>query len=179
MYKIDNIDCEIVNLLMKDGRIPASEIARTLGDVSERSVRYRIERLVAERVIRISAIPNPNMLGYSVVADVFIEVESGLIEEIAKRLTRYDFIRYVACSIGESDISVQVVAHDADEVYEIATGIIGKIAGVRKTTTSIVPLTLKDVHEWSIPESICTEPTQDYRGQVVSAHIPEKSPYPG
>jgi Lrp/AsnC family transcriptional regulator for asnA, asnC and gidA len=179
MYKIDNIDCQIVNLLMKDGRMPASEISRELGDVSERVVRYRIERLVTEEIIRISAIPNPNMLGYSVVADVFIEVESSLIEEIARRLTTYDFIRYVACSIGESDISVQLVAHDADEVYEIATGTIGKIAGVRKTTTSIVPLTLKDIHEWSIPESICAEPAQTDRRQVTTAHLPERSPYPG
>lgn len=160
MYKIDNLDREIVNLLMKDGRMPASEISRCLGNVSERAVRYRIERMIAEEIIRVSAIPNPTMLGYSVVADVFIEVESSRILEVAKLLATYDFIRYIACSIGESDISIQVVAHDADEVYAIANGKIGKIAGVRKTTTSIVPITLKDIHEWRIPASICTESSE-------------------
>jgi len=168
MYKIDKIDCEIVNVLMKDGRTPASDIARILGNVSERSVRYRIERMIAEEVIRISAIPNPNVLGYSVVADVFIEVESSLILEVANLLSSYEFIRYVACSIGESDISVQVVAHDADEVYAIATGVIGKIHGVRKTTTSIVPMTLKDIHEWRIPVSKSIELSDSSQRQITS-----------
>ncbi|OGO26892.1 MAG: hypothetical protein A2W33_04660 [Chloroflexi bacterium RBG_16_52_11] len=179
MYKIDKIDCEIVNVLMKDGRTPASDIARILGNVSERAVRYRIERMIAEDVIRISAIPNPNVLGYSIVADVFIEVETSLILEVANTLATYEFIRYVACSIGESDISVQVVAHDADEVYAISTGVIGKIPGVRKTTTSIVPLTLKDIHEWRIPVQICAEPSDSDQRQLSTAYIPEHSSTPG
>jgi len=159
--------------------MPASEIARSLGNVSERAVRYRIERLIEEEIIRVSAIPNPFRLGYGVVADVFIEVETSLILEVANLLAKYDFIRYVACSIGESDISVQVVARDADEVYAIATGMIGKIAGVRKTTTSIVPLTIKDIHDWSIPTSIWNEPHEGEHSQVTGEQIPVRSPISG
>ena len=136
MYKIDKIDIRIVDLLMIDGRIPASVIARKIGNISERVVRYRIERMINEQVIRISAVPNPKALGFSVVADVFIEADSGTIHIIANKLVKYEFISYVACSIGESDISVQVIAHDSDEVYYFATEVIGKIPGVRKTTTS-------------------------------------------
>ncbi len=33
--------------------------------------------------------------------------------------------------------------------------VIGKIPGVRKTTTSIVPLVLKDVYQWRIPKAAC------------------------
>lgn len=158
MYKIDKIDREIVNLLMIDGRMPASEIARKIGGITERAVRYRIDRMVAAQVVRISAIPNPKALGYSVVADVFIEVEASSILDVAQKLVEYEFISYVACAIGERDISVQVVAHSADEVYAFATGVIGKIPGVHKTTTSIVPFTLKDVYDWRIPDVVYTEP---------------------
>jgi len=154
MYKIDNIDRKIVDLLMIDGRMPASEIARKIGGISERVVRYRIERMVAQGIIRIRAIPNPKELGFSVIADVFIEADTSMIQEVAGKLLNYDFISYVACSIGESDISVQVVANSSDEVYRYATDIIGKIPGVRKTTTSIVPIILKDVYDWKIPVSI-------------------------
>jgi Lrp/AsnC family transcriptional regulator for asnA, asnC and gidA len=154
MYKIDNINRKIVDLLMIDGRMPASEIAREIGGISERVVRYRIERMVAQGVIRIRAIPNPKELGFSVIADVFIEADTSMIQEVAGKLLNYEFISYVACSIGESDISVQVVANNSDEVYRFATDIIGKIPGVRKTTTSIVPIILKDVYDWKIPVSI-------------------------
>jgi Lrp/AsnC family transcriptional regulator for asnA, asnC and gidA len=153
MSKIDKIDIEIVNLLMEDGRMPASELARRIGDISERVVRYRIDRLVNEGVISISAIPKPRAVGYSVVADVLIEVESGLINEVASHFLGYDCISYIACAIGEKDVSLQVVAKDTTEVYRFITDVIGKTPGVRKTTTSIVPLVLKDVYQWRIPMS--------------------------
>ena len=156
MYEIDNIDLQIINLLMEDGRMPASEMARRIGGISERVIRYRIERIVHEGYIQISAIPNPKSLGYSVTADVFLEVESGAILEVAKKAVEYDCVSYVACSIGERDISIQVVGHDTNEVYQFVTEIIGRIPGVRKTTTSIVPLVLKDVYQWRIPQSACT-----------------------
>jgi Lrp/AsnC family transcriptional regulator for asnA, asnC and gidA len=157
MYQIDKIDIRIVDLLMKDGRMSSAEIARYVGEISERAVRYRIKRMTNEGLIKISAIPAPKSFGFNVIADVWIEVESGQINSVAEQLLDYKQISYVACSIGEKDISAQVVAHSTDEVYVIVTEVIGKIPGVRKTTTSIVPIVLKDVYEWRIPDSILEE----------------------
>ncbi len=155
MYEIDKTDIEIINLLMEDGRMPASEMARRIGGISERMIRYRIERIVKEGYIQVSAITNPKSLGYVVTADVFLEVESGAILEVARKASEFDCVSYVACSIGERDISIQVVGHDTNEVYQFVTEVIGKIPGVRKTTTSIVPLVLKDVYQWRVPKSTC------------------------
>jgi len=155
MYEIDKIDKKIINILMENGRMPASEIARRIGGVSERAIRYRIEHIVKNGYIQISAITNPKSLGYVVTADVFLEVESGEISNVANTVSEYECVSYVACSIGERDISIQVVGHDTDEVYQFVTNVIGKIPGVRKTTTSIVPLIIKDVYQWRIPSSEC------------------------
>ncbi len=155
MYEIDKIDKKIINLLMENGRMPASEIARRIGEISERVVRYRIEQIVKEGYIQISAITNPKSFGYIVTADVFLEVESGEINNVANKASEYECVSYVACSIGERDISIQVVGHDTDEVYHFVTNVIGKIPGVRKTTTSIVPLIIKDVYQWRIPDKAC------------------------
>jgi Lrp/AsnC family transcriptional regulator, regulator for asnA, asnC and gidA len=157
MYQIDEVDNKIVNLLMKDGRMSAAQIARQIDNISERAVRYRIDRMIADGLFRVSAIINPKAVGYSVIADVFIQVESGHINKVAEILTGYDCVSYVACSIGEKDISVQVVAHSTDEIYSIVTEIIGQIPGVIKTTTSIVPRILKDVYEWKIPKINCLD----------------------
>jgi Lrp/AsnC family transcriptional regulator for asnA, asnC and gidA len=153
MYEIDEIDLSIVNLLMEDGRMPASEIARILGGVSERAVRYRIERMVEESLVRISAIVNPKMFGYSIIADIWLEVEAASILEVARKATEFECVSYVACAIGESDVSIQIFARDNVEVYRFVTEVIGKIPGVRKTTTSIVPIVLKDVYQWHVPAS--------------------------
>jgi Lrp/AsnC family transcriptional regulator for asnA, asnC and gidA len=157
MSKIDEIDRQIVNLLMDDGRMPASQIASRIGEVSERVVRYRIERLVREGMISISAVPHPRAFGFNVIADVFIEVEPDHIDEVASKLAKYDFVSYVACSIGERDVSIQIVARDNAEVYNIATQVIGSLPGVRKTTTSIVPIVMKDVYQWRVPERALPE----------------------
>ncbi|OGN75871.1 MAG: hypothetical protein A2X25_01635 [Chloroflexi bacterium GWB2_49_20] len=152
MYETDEIDTKIVVLLMKDGRMPAAEIARLIGNISERVVRYRIDRLVAENVIQIRPIINPKAFGYTTIADVWLEVESDCIQDVAQRVTQFENVSYVACSIGESDVSIQVLARDTSEVYKFVTEILRKIPGVRKTTTAIVPVILKDIYEWNIPK---------------------------
>jgi Lrp/AsnC family transcriptional regulator for asnA, asnC and gidA len=161
MYQIDKKDREIVNLLMEDGRMRSAEVARRLGNISERAVRYRLERLKSEGIIQVTAVVNPRPLGFTVAADVFIEVEPGYIQSVAEKLTEYECISYVACAIGQRDVNAQVLAQDNAEVFTFVTGVIGKIAGVRKTTTSIVPVILKDVFQWRIPESVCAEEVHD------------------
>ena len=155
MQEIDIIDKKIVDILMEDGRLSSSEISRRLGDVSERVVRYRIDQLLAAGVIRISAVPNPKKLGYNVIADTSVQVESGHVLDVAKSLAKYDCITYVGCAMGEGDVGVQIVAVNNEELYSFITEVIGKVPGVIKTTTKIVPLILKDIHQWSIPLSVC------------------------
>lgn len=151
MSKIDDIDLKIINFLMDDGRMPCTEIARKIGGISERAVRYRIDRLIKEGVFQVCGIVNPKAVGFSVVADVFLEVDADSILEVAKKMAEYETVSYVACGIGETDVSVQVFGHNNEEIYQFITEVIGKVPGVRKTTTSIVPLVLKDVYQWRIP----------------------------
>jgi Lrp/AsnC family transcriptional regulator for asnA, asnC and gidA len=152
--KLDQLDKEIIDLLTKDGRMSCAEIARAIGTVSERSVRYRLEKLLAENIIRVNATPVPLALGYSIVADVFIEVESGQVLEIARKIASYENVSYVACSTGESDISIQIITQNNRELYEFVTEVVGKIPGVRKTTTSMVPFIVKDIEQWRIPNAM-------------------------
>ena len=137
--------------------MPASEVARRIGDISERAVRYRIDRMVEEGVIRISAVAKPHAFGLTTIADVWMEVESDRILEVARKMAEFDNVSYVACGIGESDVSIQIVAKDTAEIYQFVTEIVRKVPGVRKTTTSIVPLIIKDVYQWRIPASIMRE----------------------
>ena len=130
-----------------------AQIAKKMGNISERSVRYRIDRLVADGIIEICAIPNPEKLGYPVTADVFIEVESSSIEQVANELAEYECVSYVACSIGNLDISIQIFARDNAGVYQFMTEVVGKMPGVIKTKTSIFPIQMKAAHNWRVPTS--------------------------
>ena len=157
MYNFDKIDVKIVNILLEDGRMPASEIARRIWDISERAVRYRIERMVDAGIIQVSAVAKPQAFGLTTIADVWLEVESDRIVEVAKKMANFDNVSYVACGIGESDVSIQIVAKDTAEIYQFITEVVRKVPGVRKTTTSIVPLIIKDVYQWRVPERVLNE----------------------
>ena len=156
-HKADSLDRAIVDLLIQDGRMSCTEIARRIGHVSERSVRYRIDRMVKQGVIRVSAVVSPKAVGFPITADVFIEVEPGRIMDAARRLMEFETVSYVACSTGETDVSIQIVARNNDELYDFVTQVIAQVPGVRKTTTVLLPVVLKDVYQWSIPHSQCAD----------------------
>jgi len=46
MYEIDKTDIKIINLLLEDGRMSASEMSRRMGEISERAIRYRVDRVI-------------------------------------------------------------------------------------------------------------------------------------
>ncbi len=166
MYDFDKNDVQIVNMLLEDGRMPSSEIARRTG-LSERVVRYRIDQMVQNGVIQVSAVVNPEAFGLTVKADVWLEVDSDQIVAVSRKLAKLDSVTYVACSIGENDISIQLVSSDAQEIYHFITEIVRKIPGVRKTTTSIVPVIVKDVYQWRVPERVVKQTTRGPRGRAV------------
>jgi DNA-binding Lrp family transcriptional regulator len=152
---LDDVDRRIVDLLLQDGRISSAAITRRLGNaVSERSVRYRIERLRRHGVIHVSAVVNPQAVGYPVMGDVFIEVAPGKLRRIAEQLVGFKNVSYVAASAGDGDLSIQVYAHDNQELLRFVDEVVGRLDGVTRTRTVMVPWKLKDVYEWQIPESV-------------------------
>jgi Lrp/AsnC family transcriptional regulator for asnA, asnC and gidA len=163
MSENDQFDQKIVEYLMENGRMPAAEIARRIGGgISERIVRYRIERLINDKVIQIRPIVSPQAFGLTTRADVVLEVDSDAIMDVAHKAMAYECVSYVACSTGEMDVSIQVVAKDTVEIYRFVTEVIGKMPGVRRTTTSIVPIVLKDVYQWSIPRGSTLDKSKKY-----------------
>ena len=78
---LDPVDCEMIALLQKDGRIPNTEIAKKLG-ISEATVRTRLNRLIAEEYIQIVAVSNPLKLGFDIVGIIRIQVDIKKIKRI-------------------------------------------------------------------------------------------------
>jgi Lrp/AsnC family transcriptional regulator for asnA, asnC and gidA len=148
MYKPDQTDLEIIALLNEDGRIPSAEIARRLGNVSARTVTNRIEVLTRKGIINIRAVVNPELVGYGVLADVFIETEPGRLREVAERVAEFPQVSYAACATGDTDVIISVRARTIEELYNFVIEVLGKIPGVRQTQTFLLPLKIKNVTTW-------------------------------
>jgi Lrp/AsnC family transcriptional regulator for asnA, asnC and gidA len=151
MYEPDRFDWKIIALLNEDGRMPSAEIARRLGNVSARTVTNRINALTEHGIINIRAVVNPQLVGYGVMADVFVEVEPGRVREVAQQAAEYPESSYVACATGESDVSISLRARSIEELFDFVTEKLGKISGVRRTRTHLLPLKIKDLDTWLPP----------------------------
>ena len=151
MYEPDDFDWQIISLLNEDGRIPSAEIARILGDVSARTVTNRINALTEHGIINVRAVVNPEMVGYGVMADVFVEVEPGHVREVAEMTANFPQVSYVACSTGECDVSISLRVRSIEELFDFVTEKLGKIPGVRRTQSFLLPVKIKDLDTWLPP----------------------------
>jgi Lrp/AsnC family transcriptional regulator for asnA, asnC and gidA len=151
---LDQTDRQIVRLLLEDGRLSAAAIARRLGSITPRSVRFRIERLRRAGVISISAIVNPRAIGYDVIADVILEVAPGRVQPLGKVLRHFDNVSYVAGSLGDGDLSIQVYARSTAELARFVDEVVGSLPGVTRVRTTMVPWKLKDVYQWDLPSDL-------------------------
>jgi len=137
--------------------MPSTEIAERLGNISARTVNSRIKVLSKEDVINVRAVIDPEKVGYGVLADVYIEVEPGLVREVAHEVAKLPEISYVACVTGDVDVSISVRARTITELFDFVEGQIGKIPGVRSTQTFVLPVKIKDLDTWMPPIAFDTQ----------------------
>lgn len=154
MRKLDSIDRQLISLLMKDGRAPAVLLARKLG-VDARTVRTRLEALQRAGVVRIAAIAQPEAVGLPVIADVHLQVEAGLQEEVARRLAQNSFVSYVAFPIGGgSQVDLQVRCRNHKELGQLLNETFPQIPGIRHVMFNLIHRIVKDVYDWDIPDTV-------------------------
>jgi len=147
---IDEVDRQILLHLQRDGRLTNSEIGRRLG-LAEGTIRRRIERMLAEGIVRIAAVANPFKIGLPIVALIGIEVDPPRLEEAARRLVDMPQVRYVGYSTGTYDIIIEAIFPSNQALLHFLTRQLAGIRGIRKTETSLQLDVLKRSYEWQIP----------------------------
>jgi len=147
----DNLDYEIVQALHENARVAASEIARKTG-ANERTVRKRIERLLNENVIRLTAILNPFAFGYITAADIFVQVEPEREAAVIDALMGMPEVTYVAFGQGTNEISIEARFKDNDALREFIRTTLANMEGVTVDRYALVPRILRNIDEWMPPK---------------------------
>ena len=143
----DTVDCQMIELLQKDGRISNTDIAKKIG-ISEATVRTRLNRLIEEEYIQIVAVSNPIKLGFKIVGILRIKVDITKIESVTKELSKLKSIWFVVHATGDSDIYTEFVAKSLDELNDLIFNKIYKIKGVVRTETSLILKYIKRRYDW-------------------------------
>ncbi len=147
----DELDRQIIAVLQQDGRRPNTEIAQQLG-VTETTVRKRIGRLVSENLIKVVAVPSPEVMGMTMSAIVGITVDMNAHEHVAAALEALPQTRYVGYSTGPYDLIIEVFFRSHEELLGLLSKKLARIPGIIKTDTSMILKVTKFAYEWEIPD---------------------------
>ncbi|NNG00814.1 MAG: Lrp/AsnC family transcriptional regulator [Desulfobacteraceae bacterium] len=144
---LDRMDCELIRLLQKDGRIPNTEIAKTLG-VSEATVRTRLNRLTRQGYIQIVAVSNPLKIGFGVVGAIRMQADTKKIDHITRELNRIKSLWFIVHGTGGWDIYTEFVAKSLADLNTLLYEKINTIDGVIRTETSLILNYIKRDYDW-------------------------------
>ncbi len=140
---MDEKDRTILEMLLKDGRISYSQIAKKLG-ISDTAVRKRIKNLEKGGTIKGYTIQvDPHEIGYKCVAIIGIDTESEKFHDVAMQLVNMDEVKCLDITSGENMVVVEVWARDGESLAKIMSEKIGKIPGVKRLHSSVVLQKLK------------------------------------
>lgn len=139
---MDQIDLDIIAYLQSDGRMPFTDIAKSL-DISEGTVRNRVARLIQERVLQIVGMVDPYRLGYDAPAVISISVQPPLLNQIAKKISSFSEVSYLIMVSGDYDLLLEVLCKDRDHLASFLNEKLLKVPGIINTQTSMVLRTYK------------------------------------
>jgi DNA-binding Lrp family transcriptional regulator len=132
---LDDLDIAILQALIDDGRQSSRKIART-HDVSEGTVRARVNRLSQAGLVRVAAMVEPVALGIAgVIACVSLRVDRARLGAIQKELNSMPKIVFLAVCVGSSDLHVTLTAADPQQLIETVSTRLQTIEGVLATDT--------------------------------------------
>lgn len=137
----DSLNAQIISMLETDGRMPFSEIAQQL-DVSEGTVRNRVNGLRDAGLLQIVAIADPVASDYKSDAMICLKVASGVTpQEVAERLAELDAVVYVLWVTGRFDLMIEVVCGESGDIAEFLNA---HVHGSKDVANSEVMLGLRN-----------------------------------
>ena len=138
MEKIDNLDRRILNIIMRNARIPSKDVAAVCG-VSRAAIHQRIQRLIDSKVITGSGYHVDNrVLGYHTCTYVGINLSRGaMYRDVVPELEKIPEVVECHFTTGPYSMLIKMYARDNEHLMELLNDKIQMIPGVVGTETLI------------------------------------------
>ena len=138
MDRIDNLDRKILNIIMKNARIPSKDVAVQCG-VSRAAIHQRIQRLIDMKVIIGSGYNvNQKILGYNTCTYIGVRLDKGsMYREVVQELEKIPEVVECHFTTGPYSMLIKLFAKDNQHLMQLLNDNIQHIAGVTETETLI------------------------------------------
>ncbi len=133
---LDELDFSILSFLQQDGRMSFTDMADQL-KVSVGTIRTRVNKLIEDGTVNIIGRVDPDKVGFRAYAHIAVYVRPATMKEaVAKKITGYPEVSFLAMTSGDYDLEVDVMCRDNDHLIEFVNTI-SSIEGVNQTKTTI------------------------------------------
>ena len=138
MDKIDNLDRKILEIIIRNARIPSKDVATECG-VSRAAIHQRIQRMVVLNVITGSGYHiNPKELGYRTCTYIGVNLErSAMYRDVVPQLEKIPEVVECHFTTGPYTMLIKLYARDNEHLMELLNDKIQMIPGVNGTETLI------------------------------------------
>ena len=138
MDKIDNLDRRILEIIIKNARIPSKDVAAECG-VSRAAIHQRIQRMMDMNVITGSGYHvNPKVLGYTTCTYIGVKLERGsMYRDAVPQLEKIPEVVECHFTTGPYTMLIKLYARDNQHLMELLNDKIQHINGVTATETLI------------------------------------------
>lgn len=138
MERIDRLDRKILEIIIRNARIPSKDVALVCG-VSRAAVHQRIQRLIDMGVILGSGYNvNPKSLGYMTSTYIGVNLERGaMYRDVVPELEKIPEIVECNYTTGPYTLLIKLYARDNEHLMTLLNDRIQKIHGVTGTETLI------------------------------------------
>ena len=135
---MDSIDSMIINFLIRNAKIPISELSGKIG-ISGAAIHKRIKKLENEKIFTGSQVNiDPKKIGFTTLAFVGIYLEKAVDVNFAiKKLDEVDEITECHYTTGDWSILVKIFCKDNEHLMKVLNQKIQAIKGVSRTETFI------------------------------------------
>ena len=138
MEKIDNLDRKILEIIMKNARIPSKDVALEC-NVSRAAIHQRIQRMIDLDVITVSGYHvDPKVLGFATCTYIGVKLERGsMYRTVVPELEKIPEVVECHFTTGPYTMLIKLYARDNQHLMELLNDKIQNIHGVTATETLI------------------------------------------
>ena len=146
---LDEIDRQIIHELQESSRKASKEIAEKL-NVSDGTIRYRMNRLLKSGQFKISARINPFSIREGILAFIGMQLEKRTHAKTMGKIAKMKGVLSVSNVTGTYDLIVEVFFESRQELLQFLVEEISKTGGITRTDTFTV---LDSINKWvELPE---------------------------
>jgi DNA-binding Lrp family transcriptional regulator len=160
--KLDKVDMDIIDSLMRDGRKSFRQIAKEIG-VSTPTVEARFSRMKSMGVIKnIEPVIDIDIIENQRPALVFLKANLAQSIQIADELAAIPEVRRIYMTTGENNIVAKVVSDRPESLEELIRKKIALIEGINSISYQIITRTVKDSQSVALNEEMFLKLQCDY-----------------